>query len=66
MYWVDFAIVWCGIKTTPHWDEFWKLERNDKIFGKKMIIFKKELEQKWGFFNNLAKIDDFWKWLKNH
>ena len=45
---IDCAIVWCGIKTapyqtsvvgkkptTPHCDEFWKLERNDKNFGKK-------------------------------
>ena len=47
---LDYAIVWCGIKTiphhtsvventpnhtTPHWDEFWKLERNNRNFGKK-------------------------------
>ena len=50
---------------TPHWDELWKLERNDKIFGKKWLFLKKNwsknddsstIRQKFMIFENDYKI----------
>ena len=54
-------VLWKKKPTTPHWDEFRKLERNDKNFGKEIIILKRIGAKRW-FFTNLAKIDDFWNY----